>query len=69
MERAKVLARAKDQIDIRSVQLKSGVASLTGGASDRLCSAVEHVNVEGLAALATAWPSSQHPCRELLYRP
>jgi hypothetical protein len=47
----RVRPRAKDQIDIRLVQLKSGVAGLTGRESERLCSAVERVNVEGLAAL------------------
>jgi hypothetical protein len=46
----RVRPRAKDQIDIRLVQLKSGVAGLTGSEFERLCSAVEHVNVEGLAA-------------------
>ncbi|MCX6026137.1 MAG: hypothetical protein NTY23_07770 [Chloroflexi bacterium] len=43
--------RSKDQIDIRLVQLKSGVAGLTGTEFDRLCSAVERVSAEGLAAL------------------
>jgi len=47
----RVRPRAKDQIDIRLVQLKSGVAGLTGSEFERLCAAVEGVNVEGLAAL------------------
>lgn len=49
----RVRPRAKDQIDIRLVQLKSGVAGLTGTEFDRLCSAVEQVSVEGLAALCS----------------
>jgi hypothetical protein len=47
----RVRPRAKDQIDVRLVQLKSGVAGLTGAEFDRLCSAVERISVEGLAAL------------------
>jgi hypothetical protein len=47
----RIRPRSKDQIDVRLVQLKSGTAGLTGAEFDRLCSAVERVNVEGLAAL------------------
>ena len=47
----RVRPRAKDQIDVRLVQLKSGVAGLTGREFDRLCAAVERIQVEGLAAL------------------
>jgi hypothetical protein len=47
----RVRPRSRDQIDIRLVQLKSGVAGLTGREFERLCSAVEQISVEGLAAL------------------
>jgi len=47
----RVRPRYKDQIDIRLVQLKSGTAGLTGIEFERLCSAVERISVEGLAAL------------------
>ncbi len=46
----RVRPRSKDQIDVRLVQLKSGQAGLTSTEFERLCSAVEHVNVEGLGA-------------------
>lgn len=49
----RVRSRSKDQIDVRLVQLKSGTAGLTAGEFDRLCSAVERIDVEGLAALCT----------------
>jgi hypothetical protein len=47
----RVRPKSKDQIDIRLVQLKSGVAGLTAAEFGRLCTAVERVSVEGLAAL------------------
>jgi hypothetical protein len=47
----RVRPRSKDQIDIRLVQLKAGAAGLTAGEFERLCSAVERVSVEALAAL------------------
>ena len=47
----RIRPRSKDQIDLRLVQLKSGSAGLTGTEFERLCSAVERVNVEALAAL------------------
>lgn len=47
----RVRPRYKDQIEVRLVQLKSGVAGLTGVEFERLCLAVEKINVEGMAAL------------------
>jgi hypothetical protein len=47
----RVRPRARDQIDVRLVQLKSGVAGLTAAEFDRLCAAAENVEVEGLAVL------------------
>lgn len=50
----RVRPRAKDQIDIRLVQLKSGMGGLTGAEFERLCSAAENAEVAGLAVLCSA---------------
>lgn len=57
----RVRPRSKDQIDIRLVQLKAGAAGLTATEFERLCSAVERVSVEGLAALCDG--ASVHTAR------
>jgi len=49
----RVRSRSKNQFAVRFVRLKFGSASLTAAEFDRLCSAVERINLEGLAALCT----------------
>jgi hypothetical protein len=50
----RVRPKDTDQIDVRLVQLKSERAGLMGVEFERLCLAVENINVEGMAAVCNS---------------